>query len=94
MTMKPEELIDLYALEEAISYVISGLELSDTDPLGDMLHKLFHNKVNDNDLTMEEFEVLKEAYKNPPTKEEPDLPVSPFPWIKTEFVGAAWRKDS
>lgn len=89
--MKPEELIELYAIEEAIEYVIKGLELSGEDALSEMLRKLFHNKVNDNDLSMDEYKALQEAYRNPPVK-EPELPVSPFPWIKTENVGAAWRK--
>ena len=90
MTMKPEELIDLYALEEAISYVIKGLELSDEDAIGEMLHKLFHNKINDNDLSKDEYEVLREAYKNPPAKKEEALPPAPFPWVAS--AGDGWRK--
>ena len=88
--MKPEELIELYALEEAIDYVIKGLELSKDDALGEVLGKLFHNKVNDNDLSMEEFKVLKEAYTNPPKKEPENVPAAAFPWVAS--AGAGWSK--
>ncbi len=90
--MKPEELIELYALEEAIDYVIKGLELSKDDALGEVLGKLFHNKVNDNDLSMDEFKTLKEAYKNPPVvKQETksDVPGVP-PWL--QYAGQGWKK--
>ena len=88
--MDPKELIDMYALEEAIDYVKKGLELGDDDAVGEVLGKLFHNKVNDNDLSMDEYKTLKEAFKNPPKQDTP--PPSPFPWIKSEFVGEGWKK--
>ena len=91
--MKPEELIELYALEEAIDYVIKGLELSKDDAVGEVLGKLFHNKVNDNDLSMDEFKTLKEAYKNPPVVKEElppaDVPGVP-PWL--QYAGQGWKK--
>ena len=88
--MDPKELIDMYALEEAIDYVIKGLELEPESDFAVTIHKLFHNKVNDNDLSMDEYKTLKEAFKNPPKKDTP--PPSPFPWIKSEFVGQGWKK--
>ena len=88
--MKPEELIQLYALEEAIDYVIKGLELSKDDAVGETLGKLFHNKVNDNDLSMDEFKTLKEAYKNPPALKQEELPPAPFPWVAS--AGDGWKK--
>lgn len=88
--MDPKELIDMYALEEAIDYVIKGLELEPESDFAVTIHKLFHNKVNDNDLSMDEYMTLKEAFKNPPKQDTP--PPSPFPWIKSEFVGEGWKK--
>ena len=88
--MDPKELIDMYALEEAIDYVIKGLELEPESDFAVTIHKLFHNKVNDNDLSLDEYKTLKEAFKNPPKQETP--PPSPFPWIKSEFVGEGWKK--
>ena len=90
MTMKPEELIELYALEEAIDYVIKGLELSKDDALGEVLGKLFHNKVNDKDLSMDEYKTLQEAYRNPPVLKEEELPPAPFPWVAS--AGDGWKK--
>ena len=49
-------------------------------------------KVNDNDLSIDEYRALYEAYKNPPTVKEETPPPSPFPWINSEFVGAGWKK--
>ena len=88
--MDPKELIDMYALEEAIDYVIKGLELEPESDFAVTIHKLFHNKVNDNDLSLDEYKTLKEAFKNPPKQDTP--PPSPFPWIKSEFVGEGWKK--
>lgn len=88
--MDPKELIDMYALEEAIDYVKKGLELGDDDAVGEVLGKLFHNKVNDNDLSMDEYKTLKEAFKNPQPVDTP--PPSPFPWIDSKHVGAGWKK--
>ena len=90
--MKPEELIKLYALEDQIKYVLEGLEMGEDTVTADMLYKLFGHKVNDAGLSMDEYRVLYESFKNPQKEEEKELPVSPFPWIKTEHVGAAWRK--
>ena len=87
--MKPEELIELYALEEAIDYVIKGLELSEDDAIGETLGKLFHNKVNNNDLSMDQYKTLKESYKNPPAKKKiEDLPPAPFPWVASAGQGS------
>ena len=70
----------------------ASVELTEESALGDMLFKLFHNKVNDNDLSIDEYRALYEAYKNPPTVKEETPPPSPFPWINSEFVGAGWKK--
>ena len=92
ISMKPEELIQLYALEEAINYVLEGLGHGQDTVAADMLYKLFVHKVNDSGLDMDEYRTLHEAYKNPPVREEEAPPPSPFPWIKSEYVGAGWKK--
>ena len=88
--MKPEELIELYALEEAIGFVIKGLELSEDDAVGETLNKLFHNRVNDNDLSMDQYKTVQEAYKNPPAPEKEDVPAAAFPWVSA--AGSGWSK--
>ena len=87
--MKPEELIELYALEEAIDFVIKGLELDPESDFAVTIHNLFHNRVNDNDLSMDQYKTLKEGYKNPPTKKKiEDLPPAPFPWVASAGQGS------
>ena len=88
--MKPEELIELYALEEAIGFVLKGLEVDGETDLAVTLYKLFHNRVNDNDLSLDQYKTLQEAYKNPTVKKTADLPKSPFPWVAD--AGAGWSK--
>ena len=85
-----EQLIQLYALEEAIDFVIKGLELSEDDAIGEVLGKLFHNRINDNDLSMDQYKTLKEGYKNPQKKAIEDLPPAPFPWVAS--AGHGWSK--
>ncbi len=86
--MKPEELIELYALEEAIGFVLKGLEVDGETDLAVTLYKLFHNRVNDNDLSLDQYHTLQEAYKNPPTKKKiEDLPPAPFPWVASAGQG-------
>ena len=85
--MDPKDLIELYALEEAIDYVIKGLELNPESDFAVTIHNLFHNRINDNDLSMDEYKTLKEAYKNPPKAE---LPKSPFPWVAN--AGDGWKR--
>ena len=89
MTMKPEELINLYALEEALDYVLKGLEVDGETDLAVTLYKLFHNRVNDNDLSMEEYKTLQEAYRNPPAVKQ-ELKPAPFPWVAS--AGDGWKK--
>ena len=81
--MKPEELIELYAVDEAIQYVKRVLSITDNS-LEDKLLEVLESK----GLTFDEYEVLREAYKNPPVKEKvvPGVP----PWM--QYAGAGWRK--
>jgi hypothetical protein len=88
--MKPEELIQLYALEEAIDFVIKGLELDPESDFAVTIHKLFHNRINDNDLSMDQYKTLKESYKNPKKTATEDLPPAPFPWVAS--AGHGWSK--
>ena len=81
--MRPEELIELYAVEEAIQYVKKVLSITDNS-LNDKLVEVLDSK----GLTYDEYEVLREAYKNPPV-EEKQVPGVP-PW--KQYAGAGWSK--
>ena len=83
--MKPEELIELYALEEAIEYVSKGLGC---DSVSDTLNELFITKVRDGGLDEAQYETLKESYRNPAKKKIEDLPPSPFPWVASAGQGS------
>jgi hypothetical protein len=83
--MKPEELIELYALEEAIDYVSKGL---DCDSVSDTLNELFITKVRDSGIDEDQYKTLKEGYKNPQKKKIEDLPPSPFPWVASAGQGS------
>ena len=86
--MKPEELIELYALEEAINFVIKGLELDPESDFAVTIHNLFHNRINDKDLSMDQYKTLQEAYRNPQKKKIEDLPPAPFPWVASAGQGS------
>ncbi len=87
--MKPEELIELYALEEAIDYVLKGLEHEGETALSDTLHKLFRAKVTEGGIDQDQYETLRESYKNPPKKKAiEELPPSPFPWVASAGQGS------
>ena len=81
--MKPEELIELYALEEAMNYVKKGLNITD-----ESLDELFTRKLESCELTLDEYKVLQEGYRNPVKKKIEDLPPAPFPWVASAGQGS------